>query len=723
MSTAPTTAPRAALGHTSAQWALRGIAAALAYHALYAAWLLAGPFAKPVILLGDDLLATLGAALAAVFCFLRVPGASPPSARSRQCAVLCGLPLAAYFVEQLFLTIPDLTHRPLPFPSYTPDIIGISSYPVLLLGIWRLPRRPLPLPAQSRIWLDSVMVLLSAVTFSWYFILGPMLLETHRTMEHRIFDLAYLLMDIFLVASVLLLGGRGGPQRRMVLLFSVGLGCVIFSDTAYGCLSLRGGFQPGTLVDMGWSLGFMLVGVAVATQPPEAETDDDDGAWRLPPLWKSLLPYGVLPAVAALVLYTEQAPGRLALKHGVFWGALALVCLVLARQVLALTENRALNSRLEALATADPLTGLCNHRAFHVRLAEEAARAEESGQPLAVAMLDLDNFKFFNDAYGHAAGDDVLRRVTAALRENALPEDTVSRFGGDEFALLLPLRTACGTRAGLTADALRRRLTEALAGLRFEPPGSPAAIPLTVSLGVALFPGEAASALDALELADRRLLHTKTGGVEDPADPVYRELAATLSGFPMLNALVTAVDNKDRYTRRHSEDVLTYSMQIARQFGLSAGMQRTMQAAALLHDVGKIGVPDRILRKPGALTEEEQEAIRQHPTMGAAIVGAVPGFEETLDTVRYHHERWDGGGYPAGLRGEETPLLARIASVADAFSAMTTDRPYRKGMEREKALGILRGGAGTQWDPECVAALLRAYRPAEQPAAERLRAA
>jgi HD-GYP domain-containing protein (c-di-GMP phosphodiesterase class II) len=122
--------------------------------------------------------------------------------------------------------------------------------------------------------------------------------------------------------------------------------------------------------------------------------------------------------------------------------------------------------------------------------------------------------------------------------------------------------------------------------------------------------------------------------------------------------------------------------------------------------VGKIGVPDRILRKPGRLTDEEFEAMRQHPMMGAIIVGAVPGFEETLDAVRHHHERWDGGGYPFGLRGEETPLSARLMAVADAYSAMTMDRPYRKGMEEAKALTILRDGAGTQWDPVCVAAFL-----------------
>ena len=178
----------------------------------------------------------------------------------------------------------------------------------------------------------------------------------------------------------------------------------------------------------------------------------------------------------------------------------------------------------------------------------------------------------------------------------------------------------------------------------------------------------------------------------------------------MLNALVSAVDNKDRYTRKHSEDVLKYSLQIAQELGLDEGTLFQVKVAALLHDVGKIGVPDDILRKPGKLTDEEFAAIKQHPVMGAIMVNAVPGFEDTLDAVRFHHERWDGKGYPSGLSGDDIPLLGRLMAVADAYSAMTTDRPYRKAMGTDRADEILRGGAGTQWDPVCVEAFFRARR-------------
>lgn len=167
----------------------------------------------------------------------------------------------------------------------------------------------------------------------------------------------------------------------------------------------------------------------------------------------------------------------------------------------------------------------------------------------------------------------------------------------------------------------------------------------------------------------------------------------------MLDALVVAVDNKDRYTKRHSEDVMRYSLQLATALGLSEKQREVIAAAALLHDVGKIGVPDAILRKPGKLTDDEYKIIQNHPTMGAAIVGAVPALTDTLDGILYHHERWDGAGYPAGLAGEAIPLLGRLMAVADAYSAMTTDRPYRQGMSPGRAQQILREGAGSQCPP------------------------
>jgi diguanylate cyclase (GGDEF)-like protein len=409
-----------------------------------------------------------------------------------------------------------------------------------------------------------------------------------------------------------------------------------------------------------------------------------------------------------------------ALVFGGVPARIALIQDVTERRLLEAERERRL-VRTEGLlseavdrADRDPLTGLWNHRAFHRRLEEEAAHVRRDGGTLAVAMLDLDNFKFFNDAYGHVAGDAVLRRVAEALCGAYRPHDTIARFGGDEFALLIPLRRLEGedkreqTRAALAG--VQGRLSEGLSGLTFLPPGHDCVVPLTVSFGVALYPHEAGTQSDVIPLADERLFRAKCGPENDATEALRRHLMSSVEGYSMLDALLVAVDNKDRYTRRHSEDVMTYSLQIAQELEFDEATQRVVAIAALLHDVGKIGVPNAILRKPGRLTGDEFQAVQKHPLMGAIIVGAVPGFEETLDAIRYHHERWDGTGYPFGLDGKETPLMARLMAVADAYSAMTTDRPYRAGMGEERALKLLEAGAGTQWDPACVHAFLRARR-------------
>jgi diguanylate cyclase (GGDEF)-like protein/PAS domain S-box-containing protein len=361
----------------------------------------------------------------------------------------------------------------------------------------------------------------------------------------------------------------------------------------------------------------------------------------------------------------------------------------------------------EAITRADvcPLTGLLNHRAFHKRLEQEADRTARGEGALAVALMDLDNFKFFNDAYGHIAGDEVLRQVASALESCCRTYDVLARFGGDEFAMVLPGMDAA------KAQRMVLRLRRAIERVGFTPPGHNGQIPLSLSIGIAVFPTEAPTRVDALQLADERLLRAKTGGSDDgEVERLRASIASEFEGFGMLDALVTAVDNKDRYTRRHSEDVMTNSRTIAVELGLDEGSRKILAVAALLHDVGKIGVPDHILRKPGKLTEEEFAAIKQHPSLGSILVGSVPGFSDILDGVRHHHERWDGFGYPGNLKGKDTPLQARILAVADAYSAMTTDRPYRKGMGRETAISILSSGAGAQWDPTCVRAFVSAMK-------------
>jgi diguanylate cyclase (GGDEF)-like protein len=370
----------------------------------------------------------------------------------------------------------------------------------------------------------------------------------------------------------------------------------------------------------------------------------------------------------------------------------------------ALETVRLYGAAAEA-ADYDSVTGLHNHRALHQHLRRELDRAREQGYPLTVLMMDVDNFKLFNDIYGHQVGDQVLKRVAQALQAACEARDVLGRFGGDEFLAILP--DSDGTRAIAVAERLRGQMMRD----GFRRASEERTIPVSLAFGIATFPQDSQNRRDLLSIADANLDAAKNSedGIRGTTEAQRsHSVLRTEGSFNMLDAMVTAVDNKDRYTRRHSEDVTEYALWIAEELRLPQATMRVIHVGGLLHDVGKIGVPDEILRKPGRLSAEEWEVMKRHPHLGALIVGGVPDMAAILDAVRYHHERWDGHGYPEGLAGEAIPLLGRILAVADAFSAMTTDRPYRKGIAWDVALAEIRANIGTQFDPTLARAFLRA---------------
>jgi diguanylate cyclase (GGDEF)-like protein/putative nucleotidyltransferase with HDIG domain len=357
--------------------------------------------------------------------------------------------------------------------------------------------------------------------------------------------------------------------------------------------------------------------------------------------------------------------------------------------------------RLEDLSTTDSLTGLANHRRFFEMLGREHARALRSGTCFCLVMLDIDGFKLLNDTYGHPCGDDALRHVAAILRDKTRKTDVVGRYGGDEFVLILPETEAA------EAGVLIQKLREAFDAMPFAAPTGDR-IPIQSSFGVAMYPQDGQEINELVVAADTKLYISKRSGgnvvtganSEESDDP---DLADT---FGLLEAMLTAVDNKDRYTRRHSIEVTEYALALAAALGLSESTLRVLRAAGLLHDVGKIAIPDRILRKPGRLTEAEYEVVKSHPSMGASLISSMPDLNEINVAVLSHHERFDGTGYPQGLVGAEIPLLARVLAIADAYSAMTTDRPYRKALTHEEAAVELTACSGTQFDPEIVSVFL-----------------
>jgi diguanylate cyclase (GGDEF)-like protein len=384
---------------------------------------------------------------------------------------------------------------------------------------------------------------------------------------------------------------------------------------------------------------------------------------------------------------------------GLAVGLVLSLLLVIRRYRRAGREARAVElRRLSELALTDPLTELRNHRAFQEDIANELQRAARVKTSMTLALLDVNDLKEVNDTRGHQAGDEHLQALAAAIRSTMRASDRAYRVGGDEFAVILP---AVGEWAGFQFS---QRLAETLER-RVGPP-------VRATAGIAQATG-LRSKDDVIRDADRALISAKASGqaaalytpdmgeFSNEAAPDDENHVRTLA-----NALAFAVDAKDPYTRSHSQTVSNLCAAIGARLGLGGERLARLRVAGLLHDVGKIGIPDAILRKPDKLDAEEFEQMKTHTVLGQNIVLAAE-MPERARWVRHHHERIDGSGYPDGLVGSEIPLEARIIHVADAFEAMTSDRPYRKAPGKRFAVEELQRNAGTQFDERVVEALLQ----------------
>ena len=377
--------------------------------------------------------------------------------------------------------------------------------------------------------------------------------------------------------------------------------------------------------------------------------------------------------------------------------ALVLAAILVAVFRAAHVRLRRQAAALAEAARCDALTGLLTHGAVVSLVAELIDTAPDGS--LSVALVDIDNFRLFNDTHGHAAGDAVLARVAELVTRSAGPDGAAARYGPDEFLVVRPDHDA-------TAMAeLARDLHGEVRSLTVRV-GDSEELPVTISVGIAAVPLHAASVTPLLSEATVALTEARaSGGDAVLVARIGEERQARQGSYDVLQGLVLAVDAKDRYTKRHSEDVARYAVYLARRLG-HRDILESVRLAGLLHDVGKIGIPDTLLRKPSKLSAAEVAVFNQHVALGDAIVRDLPDVDEVRAGIRHHHERWDGGGYLAGLAGEEIPLIARLIAVADAFSAMTTTRPYRKALPVEEAVRRLRGAAGTQLQPELVDAFV-----------------
>ncbi len=404
---------------------------------------------------------------------------------------------------------------------------------------------------------------------------------------------------------------------------------------------------------------------------------------------------------------------------GRLWGAVAVIAESdevfaprLEDRLLAFAEllgmaiaNAEALEQLTTRALTDSLTGLLNHRAFQERLGEEVERARRHPTGLSLILLDVDGFKVINDHRGHQAGDGALVAVAKALRDSVRLSDVVARIGGDEFAVIAV--EAHGTAAVELAERCRAAVQVTQAELGAE---------LTISAGVCDL-DLASGAEELVRLADGALYWAKSQGrdacvayapdvVRELSDHERAERLARSQALTAIRALARAVDAKDHSTLQHSERVATLARRLAAECGWPEDRLSRLAEAALIHDVGKIGIPDRVLLKPGRLDAEEFAVVQEHATLGAQIVADAMDPEQVA-WVRHHHECYDGRGYPGGLAGEAIPDGARILALADSWDVMTSERSYSAAKAPDVALAECVALAGQQFSPEIVQALAR----------------
>jgi len=371
----------------------------------------------------------------------------------------------------------------------------------------------------------------------------------------------------------------------------------------------------------------------------------------------------------------------------------------LAIQITPPIANSQLYAQAREKARIDELTGLFNRRHFDERLKEEITRHTRYGAIFSLLMLDLDSFKVYNDIFGHPAGDDLLRQIAGLIKGSIRGSDQAFRYGGDEFSVLLPNIDA--ESAYHVAERVRQEIA---ARMQASSTG------VTCSIGLASCPTDGVTPSDLVNTADTALYYAKYNGgnrsflpskalanAPAPAGPNAGETRSP--SLAAIYALTTAVDAKDHYTYAHSQKVRTYSLLLAEALELPPDAISRLSAASLLHDIGKIGIRDYILTKKGPLTPEEYDEVKTHPQLAVTIIANVHGLAPCIPAILHHHERYDGSGYPAGLKGDNIPLEARVLAVADCFADMTSDRVYTPALSWEAAIEEIRKGAGTQFDP------------------------
>jgi two-component system, cell cycle response regulator len=572
-----------------------------------------------------------------------------------------GAALATYAAAEILYYFVIARMDSPPYPSVS-DFLWVAFYPLSYIGLVLLVRGRVR-EFQASLWLDGLIAALAAAAIAAAVVFGAVAPEAGGSVAQTVVNLAFPLGDVILfaiVVAVYALAGRR-PGRDWFFL-GAGFGVFALADPVWLYQAAQGTYVPGHALDLVYIVGALLMGVA-AWQPSRTDEIRLTGPRRL------LLPVGACLVAIGLETYDHFHH----LPNAALLLASTLLLAITARLVLSFRENLSTLASSNHEARTDALTTLGNRRSLVRDLDHRLAQRHE----LVFAMFDLDGFKVYNDIFGHLAGDALLARLGVRLKRVAAEHGEAYRLGGDEFCVLLDATHE-------TPEALVETMATALSehGDGFS---------VTASYGWVLLPDEATTSPDAMRLADRRMYAQKQGGRQS-------------AGRQSSNVLLSALAARNPELGDHLAGVSELAEQVARRAGLGDAEVEEVRLAAELHDVGKMGLPDAILKKAGPLTPSEWTFIRRHTVIGERILFAAPALAGVASLVRSSHERWDGDGYPDGLAGDDIPLGSRIIAICDSFDAMMSDRPYRTAMSLEEAIVEVQQCAESQFDPVLVKA-------------------
>jgi two-component system, cell cycle response regulator len=604
---------------------------------------------------------------AAVFCLARAA-----IRRDNRLAWLAvGLGIASFAAGDAYFSFFLANRDPIPYPSVS-DIGYIGLYPLVYFGLGLLLRER-TLAANRSFWFDGAIAGLTVAAVAAALLFSTIVDTTGGDFKTILTNLAYPLGDLGLLVIVLATLGLSGWRIDRVWGCALA-GCAVFAvtDSVYLYQTALGTYVQSTILDAGWPAGLILFAIA-AWQPKPAVVHRRLEGFRV-----LVVPVGFGLLSLGLLVYDHfERLNTIALVFSTL-----SIAAVIGRMALTFRENSKLLERSRIEADTDALTGLANRRKLLTDLDERL----KVHAPTLLVLFDLDGFKSYNDAFGHPAGDALLRRLAQKLDEASEPFGRAYRMGGDEFCLLAE---ANGTDNSAVLQAASKALEEEGEGFK-----------ITAASGAIGLPHETGDLSEALRMADARLYANKDS----------RRASAVRQSK---DVLLSVLSERDAELRGHLTSVAQLARAVGKRLELSPAELHDLGLAAELHDVGKLAIPDSILSKPGTLTEEEWPFIFRHTLVGERILSAAPSLARIARLVRSTHERMDGQGYPDGLMGPNIPLLSRIVSVCDAFLAMTEDRPYRQALASEDAIAELRRCAGTQFDPDVVEALIGAYVDAE----------